>query len=85
MVPTKVRVLSLVRGRKALCWEVRYSSLGESLSYHSSIVGLHVQRLSMVLELYCRKGGGKREGRKREREAGHDHVERREREREKKG
>jgi hypothetical protein len=30
----------------------------------------------MVLELYCRKTGGKREGRKRE--ASHGHVERRE-------
>ena len=30
----------------------------------------------MVLELYCRKAGGKREGRKRKREAGHGHVER---------
>jgi hypothetical protein len=27
----------------------------------------------MVLELYCRKAGGRREGRKRE--AGHGHVE----------
>ena len=30
--------------------------------------------LSMVLELYCRKAGGKREGRKTE--TGHGHVER---------
>jgi hypothetical protein len=30
----------------------------------------------MVLELYCRKAGGKREGRKRE-TTGHGHVERR--------
>jgi hypothetical protein len=30
-------------------------------------VGLDEQRYSMVLELYCRKAGGKREGRKRER------------------
>jgi hypothetical protein len=37
----------------------------------------------MVLELYCRKAGRKREGRKRE--AGHAHVERGGREREKKG
>jgi hypothetical protein len=29
---------------------------------------LDEQRLSMVLELYCRKAGGKREGRERERE-----------------
>jgi hypothetical protein len=32
------------------------------------MAGLHDQRQSMVLELYCRKKGGKREGRKRERE-----------------
>ena len=31
--------------------------------------GLDEQRQSMVLELYCRKAGGKREGRKRERRA----------------
>ena len=30
-------------------------------------MGLDEQRQSMVLELYCRKAGGKREGRKRER------------------
>jgi hypothetical protein len=29
----------------------------------------------MVLELYCRKAEMKREGKKREREAGHGHVE----------
>jgi hypothetical protein len=33
-----------------------------------SAVDLDEQRLSMVLELYCRKAGGKREGGKRERE-----------------
>ena len=32
-------------------------------------MGLDEQRQSMVLELYCRKAGGKREGRKKE--AGH--------------
>jgi hypothetical protein len=31
------------------------------------MVGLDEQRQSMVLELYCRKAGRKREGRKRER------------------
>jgi hypothetical protein len=31
----------------------------------------------MVLELYCRKTWGKRQGRKREGEASHGHVERR--------
>jgi hypothetical protein len=36
----------------------------------------HFLFLKMVLELYCIKAGRKREGRKREREAGHGHVER---------
>jgi hypothetical protein len=41
--------------------------------------GRDEQRLSMVLELYYRKAGGKREGRKkRERETGHGQEERRE-------
>jgi hypothetical protein len=31
-----------------------------------STAGLDEQRQSMVLELYCRKAGGKRESRKRE-------------------
>ena len=57
-------------------WEVRLGLLGESLFHLSSMAGLHDQRQSMLLELYCRKPGGKREGRKREEEAGHDHVER---------
>jgi hypothetical protein len=43
--------------------------LGESLSHHSSTAGL--------LELYCRKTGGKREGRKTEGRASHGHEERR--------
>jgi hypothetical protein len=59
--------------RKAFC-QVRQGSLGESLSHHSSTVGLDEQRHSMVLQLYCRKAGRKREIRKRE--AGHGHVER---------
>ena len=32
-------------------------------------LGLDEQRQSMVLELYCRKAGGKRKGKKRERPA----------------
>jgi hypothetical protein len=44
--------------------------LGENLSHRSSIAGLDEQTQSMVLELYCRKAGRKREG-KRKREAGH--------------
>ena len=59
---------------KAFRWEVRLGSLGKSLSHCSSMAGLDEQRQSMVLELYCRKAGRKREGRKRE--AGHGHVER---------
>jgi hypothetical protein len=63
-----VRVLGLACG-----WSVgrpsggRLGLLGESLSHHSSLVGLDEQRQSIVLELYCRKAGRKREGRKRER------------------
>jgi hypothetical protein len=44
-------------------------------------LGLDEQRQSMVLELYCRKAGGKREGRKRKRETGHGQEERREKRR----
>jgi hypothetical protein len=40
--------------------EVRSGSLGKSLSHHLITVGLDEQRQSMVLELYCRKAGGKR-------------------------
>jgi hypothetical protein len=58
----------------AFWWEVRCDSLGESPSHHSSMAGLDEQRQSMVLKLYCRKAGRKREGRKRE--VGHGHVER---------
>jgi hypothetical protein len=40
----------------------------------------------MVLELYCRKAGRRRKGRRKDREAGHSHVERGEKgEREKEG
>ena len=35
-----------------------------------------MSRQSIVLELCCKKAGGKRVGRKRERETGHGHVER---------
>ena len=51
--------------RMAFWQEVRYGSLGESPSHRSSTVGLDEQRLSMVLELYCRKAERKREGRER--------------------
>jgi hypothetical protein len=61
--------------RKAFWWEVRRGSLGESLSHRSSTAGLDEQRQSMVLELYCRKAGGKKEV-EGEREVGHGHVER---------
>jgi hypothetical protein len=47
--------------RKAFWREVRWGSLGESLLHRSSTAGLDEQRQSMVLELYCRKTGRKRE------------------------
>jgi hypothetical protein len=53
----------LLEHRKAFQWEVRHGSLGESLSHRSSMMCLDEQRQSMVLELYCRKAGRKREGR----------------------
>jgi hypothetical protein len=55
---------------------MRYDSLGESLTHLSSRVSLDEQRLSMVLELYCRKGGRKRKV-KRGRLTGHGHMDRR--------
>jgi hypothetical protein len=69
--------------RKVFHWEIRNSSLGESLSHHPSTVGLDEQRQGMVLELYCRKAGGKRKGRKRD--GPWPRVKRERREREKKG
>jgi hypothetical protein len=56
--------------RKAFHWKIRNVSLEESLSHHPSKAGLDEQRQSMVLELYGRKVGGKKEG-KKERETGH--------------
>jgi hypothetical protein len=53
--------------RKAFQQEVRHGSLGGNLFHHSSTAGLDEQRQSMVLELYCRKTGRKRESRKKER------------------
>ena len=52
---------------------VRRGSLEESLSHRPSTAGLDEQRQFMVLELYCRKAGGKRE----EREESHGQEERR--------
>jgi hypothetical protein len=60
--------------RKAFWWEVRHGLLGESLSHRSSRAVIDEQRQYIVLELYCGKAGGSKEGRKRE--AGHDHKER---------
>jgi hypothetical protein len=61
-VPTPARVstadLDWGTGRPSI------GRLGESLSYPPSVVGLDERRLSMVLELYCRKAERKREGRK---------------------
>jgi hypothetical protein len=50
-------------GRPSFHLDIKNGSLGESLSHPPSAVGLDEQRHSMVLELYCRKAGGKREGR----------------------
>jgi hypothetical protein len=58
MVLARMRVLGPREARQGL--------LGDNLSHRSSMAGLDEQRQSMVLELYCRKAGGKREGRKRE-------------------
>jgi hypothetical protein len=55
--------------RKDFHREIRNGSLGESLSHPPSTVGLDEKRRSMVLELYYRKAGRKREGmRERERQ-----------------
>jgi hypothetical protein len=59
MVPKRV----WLEHRKAFWWEVRSGSLGESLFHCSSMAGLDEQRQSMVLELYCRKEGRKKERR----------------------
>ena len=59
--------------RKAFQQEVRRSSLGESLSHHSSTAGFDEQRQSIVLELNCRKTGRKIEG-KRKRGTGYGHM-----------
>ena len=61
-------VWSMAGAQKAFCQKIRRGSLGESLSHHSSTAGLDSQRQSMALEFYCRKAGGKREGRKRKRD-----------------
>jgi hypothetical protein len=47
----------------------------EGLSHRPGTAGLDEQRQSLILELYCRKAGGKRKGRKRE--TGHGQEERR--------
>jgi hypothetical protein len=73
--PTWARVLGPVHD-----WSAGKPSngrlLGESLSHRSSTAGLDEQRQSMVLELYWRKAGRKREGRKRERGQPWPHGER---------
>jgi hypothetical protein len=53
--------------QEGLPLEIRKGSLGKSLSYSPSALALDKQRHSMVLELYCRKAGRKREGRKERR------------------
>ena len=59
------------------CLPERRLDIGEILFHHSSLEGLDEQRLSMVLEHFCRKAERKRGG-KRKREASHGHVERKE-------
>jgi hypothetical protein len=61
MVPTRARFFGLVHGWSAGRTSSRRldnGSLGQSLSHHSSMVGLDEQRHSVVLELYFRKAGG---------------------------
>jgi hypothetical protein len=50
--------------RKVFHQKIRNGLLGESLFHPPITVGLDEQRHSMVLELYCREAGGKRDGRK---------------------
>ena len=64
-------VPSMTGAQKGLQAGGRRGSLGESLVYHSSTAGLDEQRLSMVLEFYCRKAERKRKGRKGEVDHGH--------------
>jgi hypothetical protein len=53
-------------------------SVGESLSHRPGAVGLDEQRQCLILELYCRKAGGKeRRQKERERETSHGQEERR--------
>jgi hypothetical protein len=59
--------------------------LGESLSHCPSTADPDEQRQSVVLEIYCRKAGGKTKGRKRERDQPWPRGEKGEMEREKKG
>jgi hypothetical protein len=62
---TKSLVWSLAGAQEAFQRKVTCCSLGESLSHHSRTEGLYDQRQFMVLELYCRQAGRKREVRKR--------------------
>ena len=82
----QVRVLSPVRGwstGRPSDERLEGGSLEESYPIFQAWRAL-MNRQSMVLKLYCRKAGEKREVRKREGEAGHGHVEiREERERRK--
>jgi hypothetical protein len=69
-------------------WSYGREGLGREVPTQVRVcaVGLDEQRLSMVLELYCRKTGGKRKGRKeRERDQSWPRGGKEEREREKKG
>jgi hypothetical protein len=84
VVPISLRVLDLIHGWSAGRRSGGRLDAGESLTHYSSMAGFE-QRQSMVLQLYCRMVGVKRESRKG-RGACHGLVERggkREKEREK--
>jgi hypothetical protein len=53
-------VQRILTGAQEGC-QIRNGSLGESLSHPPSAVGPDEQRQSMVLELYYKNAGGKRE------------------------
>ena len=66
VVPTRLRVRGLICSWSAGRPSGRRLEAGESLSHYSSMAGFE-QRQSMVLDLYSRKVGGKKESIKGER------------------
>ena len=63
VVPISLRVLDLIHGWSAGRRSGGRLDAGESLTHYSSMAGFE-QRQSMVLQLYCRMVGVKRESRK---------------------